>query len=78
MNADITFVVENEHEVVVGAAIAVLNGVEFRRKLNVSWMDMLRKMYPVPSEDEPKYVNVRNLFYCGYYMLSTFRNKLRV
>jgi hypothetical protein len=52
MNADISFVVEDENESLVAVAVAVNNGKEFRRKLNMSWMGVLRKMYPMPSEQE--------------------------
>jgi hypothetical protein len=44
-------VVEDENEVVVGYAVAILNAQDFRRKLNMSWTDVLRKMYPLPAEE---------------------------
>ncbi|XP_035702266.1 protein O-GlcNAcase isoform X2 [Folsomia candida] len=58
LNPDINFVVEDESETVVGSAVAVLDARDFRRKLDMSWMDVLRKMYPVPTSggDESPFV----------------------
>jgi len=55
LTSDISFVVEDEMETVVGIAVATLNAKEFRRKLNVSWIDILRKMYSV-HPDQSGYV----------------------
>lgn len=58
LKPDVSFVVEDENETVVGSAVAVLDAREFRRKLNVSWMDVVRKMYPIRPGDESPYVKV--------------------
>jgi len=58
MNPDVSFVVEDECESLVGVAVAVSNGRDFRRKLNVSWMDELRNLYPIPADHVSAYTKV--------------------
>jgi hypothetical protein len=45
LNSDISFIVEDENEVVVGVALGVYNAREFRRRLNKSWLPNLRELY---------------------------------
>jgi len=44
-NTDISFVVEDENEVIFGVAVGAYNGKEFRRRLNKSWLPNLRALY---------------------------------
>ncbi|ODN00482.1 Protein O-GlcNAcase [Orchesella cincta] len=44
---ELCFVVEDNNDMIIGAAVAALNGKEFRRRLKMSWLEMLRKKYPV-------------------------------
>jgi protein O-GlcNAcase/histone acetyltransferase len=49
LNSDLSFVVEDENEVVVGIALGAINGREFRRNLNKTWVPSLREKYSLSS-----------------------------
>ncbi|CAL8115404.1 unnamed protein product [Orchesella dallaii] len=53
---EVSFVVEDNNEVIIGVAVAALNAKEYRRRLKVSWFEMLSKKYPVASEGDSQLV----------------------
>jgi len=66
LNADLSFVVEDDNELVVGIAVAVLNGKEFRRKLNASWIPMLKDKHPISLLENSVDVNrVNSILHSG-------------
>lgn len=63
MNAEVSFVVEDENEVIVGIAVGSVNGEGFREKLMKNWTPVLRERYPMsltsmPSNGESGYLEV--------------------
>lgn len=58
LSPEVSFVVEDNHETVVGVAVAVLNAKEFRRRLKIGWIEGLRKKYPVASDTDADMVKV--------------------
>lgn len=58
MSPEVCFVVEDGNETIVGAAVAVLNAKEFRRRLQVGWIESLRKKYPLATDNDTDMVKV--------------------
>lgn len=56
LSPEVCFVVEDSSEIVLGAAVAAINAKDFRRRLQVGWVENLRQKYPAPREDDPDLV----------------------
>lgn len=63
LSPEVSFVVEDSNETVVGAAVAVLNAKEFRRRLQVGWIESLRKKYPLATDNDTDMVKVISLVF---------------